>query len=128
MLHYLDDFIVFLSPNVDPAPYKDYFDYLYKTLGITNNEKKKKQGLIMVFLEIQLDFVLVEACLLADKFDKAKLWVTKMLGHDIINYDDWQSLTSFLSFLAKVVRPDRTFLRRLFDTLTNRQRHIHVCP
>lgn len=33
--------IAFLSPDIDSNFYKDYFDFLYKTLGILNNEKKK---------------------------------------------------------------------------------------
>ena len=73
MLHYLDDFITFLSPNVDPVSYKDYFDFLCKTLGISNNEKKKRQGKVVVFLGIELDSLLMEARLSVDKLDKAKL-------------------------------------------------------
>ena len=44
VLYYLDDFIAFLRPDIDPVPYEDYFNFLYKTLGISNNEKKKKRG------------------------------------------------------------------------------------
>ena len=51
-----------------------------------------------------------------------------MLTHDVIAYDDLQSLTGFLSFAAKVVRPGRAFLRRLFDALTNCRRHIRIFP
>ena len=128
VLHYLDDFITFLPPGVDPTPYENYFDFLCKTLGISNNKKKKKRGQVVVFLEIELDSLLMEARLPADKLDKAKLWVARMLSHDVIEYDDLQSLTGFLSFAAKVVRPGRAFLRRLFDALANRRRHIRVSP
>ncbi len=72
LLYYLDDFIAFLSPDVDPIPYKDYFDFLCKTLGISNNEKKKRRGQVVVFLEIELDSLLIEARLPAEKLDKAK--------------------------------------------------------
>ncbi len=30
MLYYLDDFIAFLSPDVDFIPYKDYFNFFVK--------------------------------------------------------------------------------------------------
>lgn len=43
ILYYLDDYIAFLPPNIDLIPYKNNFDFLYKTLGISNNEKKKMQ-------------------------------------------------------------------------------------
>ncbi len=74
----------------------------------------------MIFLGIELDSLLMEARLPADKLDKAKLWVTRMLKHNIIEYNDLQSLTGFFSFTAKVVRLGRAFLHRLFDALAYR--------
>ena len=127
LLHYLDDFIAFLAPDIDPAPYKDYFDFLCKTLGISNNEKKKKRGQVVVFLGIELDSLLMEARLPSDKLDKAKLWVTRILSYDVIEYDDLQSLTGFLSFATKVVGPSHVFLCHLFDALAHCQRHIRLC-
>lgn len=103
VLYYLDDFIAFLLPNVDPIPYKDYFNFFCKTLSILNNEKKNRQDQVVVFLGIELDSLLMEARLPADKLDKAKLWVIRMLSHDVIKYNDLQSLTSFFSFATKVV-------------------------
>ena len=55
VLYYLDDFIAFLPPNVNYTAYENYFDFLCKILGISNNEKKKKRGQIVVFLGIELD-------------------------------------------------------------------------
>lgn len=86
------------------------------------------RGQIVVFLGIELDSLLIEARLPADKLEKAKSWVARMLTHDVIAYDNLQSLTGFLSFAAKVVLPGRAFLRRLFDALTNRRRHIRIFP
>lgn len=57
----------------------------------------------MVFLKIKLDFLLMEVRLLADKFDKAKLWIAKILSYNVIEYDNLQSLTGFFSFAVKVV-------------------------
>lgn len=71
----------------------------------------------MVFLRIKLDFLLIEAQLLANKPDKAKLLITKMLSYNVIKYDNLQFLTGFLFFAAKIVRPDRTFFRRFFHAL-----------
>lgn len=42
-------------------------------MGISNNEKKKKWYQIIVFLEIELDFLLIKTWLLANKFKKIKL-------------------------------------------------------
>lgn len=97
-------------------------------MGFSNNEKKKRRGQVVVFLGIELDSLLMEARLPADKLDKAKLWVTRMLSRNVIKYDDLQSLAGFLSFAAKVVRPGGAFLRRLFDALAKRQRHIRHDP
>ena len=68
-----DDFIAFLPPDIDLVPYEDYFNFLCKTLGISNNKKKKKRGQVVVFLRIELDSLLMEARLPANKLDKAKL-------------------------------------------------------
>lgn len=110
---------LFLPPGVNSTPYKDYFDFLYKILGISNNKKKKKRGQIVVFLGIELDSLLIEARLPADKLEKAKLWFIRMLSHDVIEYDDLQSLVGFLSFATKVVRPGHVFLHRIFNALAN---------
>ena len=61
ILHYLDSFIPFLSPNVDVTYYKDYFDFLCKTLSIFNNEKKKNRAQLVMFLEFELDLLLMKA-------------------------------------------------------------------
>lgn len=84
VLYYLDDFMIFLPPDVDPILYKNYFNFHFKTLHISNNEKKKRQGGVVMFLRIELDFLLLEAWFPANKLDKAKLWITKILNHDII--------------------------------------------
>lgn len=70
----------------------------------------------------------MEARLPADKLEKTKLWVTKMLCYNMIEYNKLQSLAGFLSFAAEVIRPGYAFLRRLFDTLAKQQRHIRLCP
>ena len=127
VLHYLDDFITFLPPGADLTPYKNYFNFFCKTLGMSNNKKKKKRGQVVVFLGIELDSLLMKARLLVDKLDKAKLWVAKLLSHDIIEYNDLQSLTSFFSFTVKVDWLGRAFFRCLFDTLANHWRHIRFC-
>lgn len=128
VLYYLDDFIAFLPPGINCTPYKDYFKLLCKILDISNNEKTKKRGQIVVFLGIELDFLPMEVRLPADKLEKAKLWVTRMLSRDVIKYDNLQSLAGFLSFAVKVVRPGRAFFCHIFDELAKRRRHIRLCP
>lgn len=51
-----------------------------------------------------------------------------MLTRDVIEYDNLQSLAGFFSFAAKVVRPGRALLRRIFDALAKHRRHIRLCP
>lgn len=88
VLNYLDDFIAFLPPSADLIPYENYFEFLCKTLGISNNEKKKKKGQVVTFLGIELDSVCMEARLPSDKLEKARLWVARMLNRDVIDYND----------------------------------------
>lgn len=61
MLYYLNDFIVFLPPNIDSTSYKNYFNFFYKILGFSNNKKKKQRGQVVIFLGIELDFLLMKA-------------------------------------------------------------------
>lgn len=68
----------------------------------------------------------MEIWLPTNKLNKAKLGVIRMLYHDVIEYDDLQSLTSFLFFAAKVVWPGRIFLHHLFDVLAYYSCHICI--
>lgn len=127
LLHYLDDFITFLPPSVDLTTYENYFNFLYKTLGMSNNEKKKKRGQVVIFLEIELDFLFMKVRLPVDKLHKAKLCVARMLSHNVIKYDNLQSLIGFLSFATKVVWSSYAFLHCFFDALANSWCHIRLC-
>lgn len=60
VLHYLHNFILFLPPGIDSPLYKSYFDFFRKILSIFNNKKKKKQDQVVVFLGIELYFLLME--------------------------------------------------------------------
>lgn len=84
MLHYLNNLIAFLPLDIDLISYKDYFDFICKTLCISNNEKKKRRGQVVIFFESKLNFLLIDARLLVDKLDKTKLWVTRILSYDVI--------------------------------------------
>lgn len=81
------DFIVFLPPNLNLTPYKNYCNNLCKTLSKTNNEKMKKQSQVVVLLRIELDFILMKAFFKVNKLDKVKLLVVRILGYNIIMFD-----------------------------------------
>lgn len=103
MLHYLNNFIAFLFLNIDFTFYKNYFDFFCKILGISNNKKKKQHGQVVVVLEIELEFLLIKTQLLANKFDKTKLYIIRVLSCNVIKYNNLQPLANFFSFAAKMI-------------------------
>jgi len=67
------------------------------------------------FSGIELDSVLLEACLARDKLDKCRSLISEFLQRKKDTLKEIQSLTGLLNFSCPVARPDRAFLRRLID-------------
>lgn len=56
-----------------------------------------------MFLEIELDFLLIKAQFRANKLNKTKLWVIKMSFYNVTKYNNLQFLAGFHLFAAKVI-------------------------
>ena len=126
--HYLDDFFFVLPPGADTEPYKRMWAHTCKKLGLRTNAKKEQSGTVMPFLGIELDSDLMETRLPADKLERAK-----KLVHDVnnepsisISHQKLDELVGFLSFCAKVVVPERTFLTSFYRALGSKARLIHI--
>ena len=52
IIYYLGDFIIFLPSNIHFILYKNDFNFLYKILDISNNEKKKDKTRLSCFWEL----------------------------------------------------------------------------
>ena len=118
VMHYLDDFLGVL-PNQEQAElFAEQFDRLCTELGLQVNLKKTIIGQVAEFLGIELNTVNMIARLSASKLSKAINAVNTALARPSITHQELKSLLGFLAFAARVVKPGRAFLRRLFDALS----------
>jgi hypothetical protein len=69
----------------------------------------------LTFAGIELDTILFEARLPADKITKSKALLSKFLQRKKATLKEVQSLIGLLNFACSVVVPGRAFLRRLID-------------
>ena len=71
----------------------------------------------MIFLGLLLDTLTQTICIPAEKIEKAKNLIEKVMNNKNkkITLKDLQSLTGFLNFLGKAIIPGRAFTRRLYS-------------
>ena len=120
MLHYLDDFF-FTGPSFERClTARDNFATMCKELRVPlADDKAEGPATCLTFLGIEIDTV--NRCC---RLPKAKLADLKRLlavwsGIPQCTKRELLSLVGSLSFAAKVVKPGRTFLRRLIDLSTS---------
>ncbi len=118
MIHYLNDFLAIQANMTEARKYEGDFDDLCAQLGFSVNLKKNLIGTTCTFLSIELDSINMMARLPPDKHQKTIQLVNSALTKSSLSYEKLQTLLGFLSFAAKIVIPERAFLRRLFNDLT----------
>ena len=100
--------------------------HVVRRVGHAKNASKGETGQICDFLRLTLDTQRMEACLPPDKLKIAIEWANSALTQDYMIKDELRSLLGFLSFAAKVVKPGRAFLRRLFTALGEDTSRIRI--
>ena len=122
----LDDFFTILSPTVNMTIYNQQFNDLYAELNLTSNHLKDIIGTIADFLKIEFDSILIQTRLPPDKLARARIIVKNLLNSVTISYKKLELAIDFLTFIVKIVIPDRAFLRRLFDALRRPVSIYHI--
>ena len=119
VLHYLDDFLI-----IAPADSQRGEQDLHTMLSLFNrlqvpvaSEKIEGPTTCLTFLGIELDTDSLILRLPADKLEALKVMVREWLSRKSCSVRDLQSLAGKLQHACKVVRPGRTFLRRVFELL-----------
>ena len=119
VFHYLDDFLI-----VAPPDFKLCEVNLCKLLALFKRlhipvapDKLEGPATTLVFLGIELDTIALILRLPEAKREELKSLVAKWLGKKFCQVKDLQSLVGKLQHASRVVRPGRTFLRRMFDLL-----------
>ena len=115
LLHYLDDFI-FVSKSLDEAKQRrETLVSTFASLGIPL-EPSKLEGptRCLTFLGIELDTATLQLRLPDDKLQRLKQALTTAESKKCMSKQNLQSLTGLLQHAAKVIRPGRPFLHRLY--------------
>ncbi len=123
--HVLDDFLMIslykLLALKECQLFVDTFDYL----GIPTIQDKTESGSTLVFLGVELDSNLFQACLPQDKIDNCKSKIESVLAKASVTGLQLESLAGLLNFACMEVRPGRPFMRRLFDRIATVKHQYH---
>ena len=128
-LHYLDDYIFMGNPETSECA-----DALKLALQLCEQlrvpvSKSKVEGpaTILTFLGISLDTVAMELRLPEEKLRRLKLLIQQWKTKKACTKRDLLSLIGQLQHACRVVRPGRTFLRRMIMLSTHpKELHHHV--
>ena len=125
--HYLDDFIILGHPNSTEcsqglAILKHTCEELGLPLAV---EKCEGPSTRLTFLGIIIDTVRMELQLPLDKIERLSLLLNQMTNRNSATKKELQSLAGCLQHAATVVKPGRTFLRRIFELIATLQQDHH---
>lgn len=126
IIHYSDDFFLVSSPNIATAN-KDLntVTSAFKTLGVPISEDKLVGPATSVtYLGITINSTHSIMEIPEEKMNELLQLLPQWLNRKKCKKRDLLSLIGKLSFVCKVVRPGRIFLRRLID-LSTTAKHLH---
>lgn len=129
--HVLDDFLLLVNPAVLAQKQMEIFKKVCAYLGIPLKIVKLKSGFIVIYLGIELDTIKMEARLPLEKVEKCRNKIRAVLEKGQVQREELESLAGLLNFACRVVRPGRTFMRRLYDAIysvPSKYKHIKIKP
>ena len=130
VVHYLDDFL-FLGRTKQQCLHSiNIFQELCSQIGIPiNHAKTEGPTTSLSFLGIQLDSIAFQAVLPQEKVLKYVNLMQSFLQRKTCTLHEMQQIIGSLQFTTSVVRPGRTFLRRLINAtigVNKPYHHIHL--
>ena len=127
--HILDDFII-ISPPVPKTAHAQLNCFLDMCSSCNIPIKASKTVLpttCAVTHGVEVDSIMMQARLPADKLSKARDLLLKYHKRRTITLQELQSLIGYLNFACRVVSPGRAFLRRLCNlTIGVASKHHHI--
>ncbi len=129
VIHYLDDFLLMGAPqSVECQQALETALELCRKLGIPiARHNTKGPGIVLVFLGIELDTVRMEARLPQEKLRRLKQEIRQWEQRRSCTKRELLSLIGQLQHACCVVKPGRSFLRRMIDlSRTVREMHYTV--
>ena len=119
IMHYLDDFLVLGAPYApECANNLAVLRAVFDELGVPLAEHKTAgPTATLVFLGVSVDSVSLMLRLPEDKLSELRGIIQTWLGRKVTTVRELQSLVGKLENACKVVRPGRSFLRRMIELL-----------
>ena len=126
VLHYLDDFLLFGAPGTSQCDEALQLALEWCTrLGVPIAEGKTEGPAERItFLGIQIDMLKEELCLPEEKLHRLQREIGQWTKRRSCKNRDFLSLIGQLQHACCVVRPGRTFLRRMIN-LSTKARRLH---
>ena len=122
VIHYIDDFLFVVESESDAHRVLADALALCARLGVPMSvDKTEGPCQSLTFLGIQLDTVNMRASVPADKMERIQQLLATWAGKTTATISELQSLTGVLNDACQVVRPGRTFLRRIIDFIKEAQ-------
>ena len=117
--HFLDDFITAGHPHSTEC--MENLDLLVEICDILGFpiavDKREGPATCLIFLGIEVDTTLLELRLPTHKLDRLKATIKKWSRLRSCRKRELQSLVGLLHDASVIIRPERTFLRRLIDLI-----------
>ena len=130
MVHYLDDFLFIGSTSNTVKHYLQSFINLCADIGIPiNHSKTEGPATSLIFLGISLDSESFTASLPMEKVSRYSDLMHSFLVRKTCTLHELQQVIGSLQFTTSVVRPGRTFLRRLINAtigISKPYHHVHL--
>lgn len=130
VVHYLDDFLFLSTTHQLCKQDMKTFQHVCQYVGIPiNHNKTEGPATTLSFLGIQLDTLSFSASLPIDKVTRYTNLMTELLRRKTCTLREMQNIIGSLQFTTSVVRPGRTFLRRLINSTIGIEKpyhHIHI--
>ena len=120
VFHYLDDFLLIGAPNsAECAQALSILLQTFQQLGLPIALDKLEDPITwLTFLGLELDFRVLEIRLLASKLADLRCLIS-FRKH--CYRKELEALVGHLVFACKMVRPEKTFLRHIFELLSVRK-------
>ena len=119
IFHYLDDYLLIGNPHSTQCESDlEHFLAVLQWLKVpVAKEKLEGPSTQLTFLGIELNTQQMIRRLPAEKLDEIRMLVDEWLGRKSCMKQEPQSLVGKLQHACKVVRPGRSFVRRMFSLL-----------
>ena len=123
VLHYLDDFLIVAeSESMCRAALQSLLRVFARLEVPIAPDKLEGPSTVLTFLGIEMDTVAMSLRLPAEKLTELRGLVARWEGRSFCTLKELESLAGKLQHACKVVKPGRTFMRRMFELMKGTRR------